>query len=321
MWNYIKSVNLIRYLIFWRVNSSLVRLPRSLSSEISAVLGSIIAKRLPSNESRRWQKALEPWDRYFKGDNNTEKNIPQTSWPIDSVLLTYPAKRTYGRDEIIIWELKLFGKSADHELFLENILPAMEEAGYTSDNQWNRQNRLWGHFDIHSVYVAHGKNWQPLVTNSVLDLKYRPSSVQWYDELSLDTNWEARFHTPTQLLWVTPFNLSDFFENKDKRKSQKTPNLEVILKAFENRFKSLIPEIKESLISQELLEELKKVSINNISLSRPKNWSECLIGTQLFSYIPSAAIPYLELASIFHIGKQIHYGFGTFTLMKSTKGS
>ena len=38
----------------------------------------------------------------------------------------------------------------------------------------------------------------------------------------------------------------------------------------------------------------------------------CWIGKQIFSLIPDHAIPYLILASIFHIGAHTHFGCGTF---------
>ena len=58
MWDFISPINLIRYLIVWRVNASLVHLPRYLPTELSAVLGRLIAERLPLPQAREWRKAL-----------------------------------------------------------------------------------------------------------------------------------------------------------------------------------------------------------------------------------------------------------------------
>ena len=55
------SIHLIRYLLVWRVNHSLIRLPSWLPVELSFVLGNIIAERLPTNQARPWRKALEAW--------------------------------------------------------------------------------------------------------------------------------------------------------------------------------------------------------------------------------------------------------------------
>jgi hypothetical protein len=143
MLNYANSINLIRYLFVLRVNSSLVYLPKYLSIELSSVLGAIIAKRLPTNEAGRWQKTLAIGNEYLSerilGSRNLRKSpqslqaVPDSPWPIEVVLFTYPRKVTYGQGEMILWELKLFGESADHGFFLEVILPAIEEAGYISD--------------------------------------------------------------------------------------------------------------------------------------------------------------------------------------------
>ncbi len=55
MWSLSKPINLIRYLIVWRANSHLSRLPRDFSSELSQVLGSIVAERLPTSEAAPWR--------------------------------------------------------------------------------------------------------------------------------------------------------------------------------------------------------------------------------------------------------------------------
>ena len=43
-------------------------------------------------------------------------------------------------------------------------------------------------------------------------------------------------------------------------------------------------------------------------------WPGRWIGKQSIGIFPAASIPYLELASILHMGRQTHFGCGTFTI-------
>lgn len=324
MFSYLNSINVIRYLLAWRVNSSLVYLPKCLSPEISAVLGTIVAERLPTGEAHDWRKALEVWNEYLGDTKQMSKKVPQASWPVDAAIFAYPGKRTYGKGELILWELKLFGKSADHGLFLELILPAMEEASYTSDTRWNRPNRLWGRFDIDSVYVARGPRWEPLVTNGRLDLRCRVNPVQWAEGLTPVSVSEEKFSTPTRLTWITPFDLEDTLEKEGKKKAKSSieaPDLRHILGALIARLNLLIPGLNDTPgEAPDAIEQADSVSILHKSLKvTPKGCPGRYIGTQIFSCIPFPVIPYLELASILHIGKQIHFGCGTFVLSTRTE--
>lgn len=335
MYSYLNSINLIRYLLVWRVNSSLVYLPPCLSPEISAVLGTTVAERLPTGDVRDWRKALEVWNEYLSNTKQMSKKVPQASWPVDAAIFAYPGKRTYGQGELIFWELKLFGKSADHGLFLEVILPAMEEASYTSDNRWNRANRLWGRFDIDSVYVARGSRWESLVTNGRLDLRRRVSPVQWAEGLNSGSVSEDKFSTATRLTWITPFDLEDTPEKEGKKKGKssiKAPDLKHILEALISRLNLLVPglsddpgeapDAEKQPSIRDAIEQADSVSILHKSLKvTSKGCPGRYIGTQIFSSIPFPAIPYLELASILHIGKQIHFGCGTFVLSTRTEAS
>ena len=304
--NCLDSISLIRYLIVWRVNSSLVWLPRCLSTEMSPILGQIITKRLPTNEARAWRKTLD------QPGKSTEP-----SWPIEAVLFTRPGKRTYGSGETILWELKLFGGEADHGFFLEVILPAMEEAGYISDPKWNRPNRLWGRFDIHSVYVARGLDWEPLVTSGQLDLRCRVSPVQWAEGLSFAA--ETKFSKPTRLTWVTSFDLAGG-NTRRKKKANAAPTLDSILRALISRMEQLGLSPGEDQPIQDAMEQAGRVSMIHRGIrSAPKGSPARWAGSQLFPYIPSPVIPYLELASILHIGRRTHLGCGTYSLIQSKK--
>ncbi len=339
MFSFLNQISLIRYLIVWRVNSSLAFFPRYLSIDISRVIGSIICQRLPSTEKTVWKKSLDP---LLNETNNTIsrnkkeiiKSIPDVAWPINAVLFIYPSKRTYGRDELIFWELKLFGEHADHGLFLEVILPAMEEASYMSDPQWNQRNRLWGHFDIVNIYAARGNHWEPVVKDGRLDLRYRPTPFQWQEKLRIKPKSRYRF---TRLNWMSPYDLSELmfhlnnfrfsFENRALFLNN-APTLTLLLASLLYRIdellhgRSKVPENigdffddEDRKLCHQVLEKVNRIPIktNNIKpapTTMPGKW----IGVQRFQAIPRLIIPYLELASILHVGKQTHYGCGTFVV-------
>jgi hypothetical protein len=338
MWSSPIPVNLIRYLIVWKANRSLVWLPRCLSTELSLVLGTIIANRLATNEAAPWRKALTPllvyYDQSLAKDRKEPTTIPHVSWPLETVLFAYPGKAAYGQGELILWELKLLGPSAEHSFFLEIILPAMEEAGYTSEPKWNRKNRLWGHFDIHAVYVARGQRWEPLVTDGRLDLRYRPTPNQWAESLDFG---EGSKHKFTRLAWQTPFEFWGILDseseinasaNTEVRARPQGPGLQNIIEALVSRVGELMPgrdksrrEVMDILTAgqqaalRSALEQAGGISLRSHNLQpATKYWPGSWIGEQIFSPIPDSVIPFLELASILHIGRQTHFGCGTFVL-------
>jgi len=338
MLSFLSRINLIRYLIVWRVNQSIAFLPRYLSLDISRVIGSIIAKRLPSSDKTAWKKALDPLASLLEVNSGKEANnaspIPDNAWPIQAVLLVYPGKRTFGRDELIFWELKLFGDSADHGFFLEVILPAMEEASFTSDPRWNQKNRLWGHFDIHSVYASRGDQWEPVVSEGRLNLRYRATPFQWLENLKFSPQYRFPFR---KIRWMSPFDLTNvllqaakFDISLDGRTlfQNNAPTLTVILSGLIFRLNELLytrskktGKIGDFFADEdrkqfhEILDEVEKIAINKNNIQQaPVSWPGKWIGVQRFATIPRPVIPYLELASILHIGKQTHYGCGTFMI-------
>jgi hypothetical protein len=315
-------------LIVWKVNSSLVTLPHYLPIELSFVLGTIIANRLATTETTPWRKALAPLEEYYasiSGKNKKAKSpVPVVAWPIETVLFLYSPKRTFGQGEFIFWELKLIGDSADHGLFLELILPAMEEAGYTSDTRWNRPNRLWGHFDVNAIYVAKGAQWEPLVTDGRLDLRYRPTPFQWVEGLTFVVPEQRPF---CSLNWLTTFDLGNGKSTSHSADSAPA-TLQVILEALIFRLSLLIPgrrkfpegvmailNTTEQTALQRAMTEAADVPLLNNNLQRaPSHGPGVWTGTQTYAPIPAAIVPYLELASILHLGKQTHFGCGTFRL-------
>ncbi len=334
-WSLPQSIHLIRYLVVWRVNHTLIRLPAWLPLEISYVLGNIISARLPTNQVRPWRKALEPWEEsnFFELERqqhgrHDKIEVPHTAWPIESTLFAYPTKRTYGYDESMMWELKLIGNSADHNLFLELILPAIEEACMTTDSRWRRANKIWGRFDVPSVYVARGMEWEPLIVDGRLDLNVRVTPNQWAEGLSFDMPPSRQL---SRLNWVTPFDLTPLENVSLKNKTMPfttDPSLSDIIIALIARLDRIISnkstsysrgwdllEDEEKRKVQDALRQVRPVFTRERGLRKiPHFWPGRLIGSQRFSPIPDALIPYLNLASILHIGQHTHFGCGTFTL-------
>jgi hypothetical protein len=331
MWDFIRPVSLIRYLVVWQLNSSLVQLPRYLPTELSQTLGTLIANRLPTPQARDWRKAMAVWDQTAaaisaddrRSPSIVRRAIPDVSWPIESVLFVYPGKRAYGQGEMILWDLKLLGDSADHGLFLEFILPAMEEAATTSDPRWQRPNSLWGHFDIRAIYAARGSRWEPFVSEGRLNLEYRATSTQWAEGLAFGLDLRHRFQ---HLTWIMPFDLATTQNASDSpRPSSKAPTLHNILDALMERMTLFLPgkrRVAADAWAQLNTDEqtalwlaLEQSLPQRSSLDRaPREWPGRWIGTQTFKTIPARLLPYLELASILHIGRQTHLGCGTFRL-------
>jgi hypothetical protein len=321
MWPFIEPISLIRYLIVWKVNRTLVRLPRYLPVELSRVLGTLIAERLPTREAQPWRKAMTKWEGYGDEPRQTAP-VPEAAWPIESVLFVYPGKQVYGQGETILWELKLVGQSADHGLFLEVILPAMEEASRTTDSRWHRpaQRSVWGSFDVQAIYAARGPRWEPVASDGKLDLRYRALPSQWADGLTFTSSSER---TLDRLTWITPFDLPT-----QNSQGLDAPTLPEMLEALAARMGLFIPGKRRSptdvwkVLSEQdqaalrgAIEQAARFPLRRQEIKHaPKGWPGKRIGAQTFLFIPDPLVPYLELASILHIGKQTHFGCGTFIL-------
>ncbi len=344
-----ESLNLIRYLVVWRINQPLAQPPDDLATALSTVLGALITERLPSTEAREWQKTRAAWDKAYGGAAAPEDAfaltaIPAAPWPLDVVLRPYPLKPLYGIGEKLVWELKLFGASADHGVFLEYLLPAFEAAALTTDARWKTQNGLWGRFDIQAIYAARGLQWEPVVTDGKLRLDYRATSTQWAEGLPFDAPAQ-RFQ---RLTWLTPFDFAapsaalyvrlqqqKQLTKRQRRRQQQTviaegdiPTLEGIVHALMARLAPLLlgkratPEDVWALLPAETQAPLWD-AFNTLQqagqhrrhhlLPAPKDGWGRWIGWQTFpALIPEALIPYLELASIVHVGNYTHFGCGTF---------
>lgn len=325
-------VSLIRYLIVWRVNRSLVQMPPCPSVEFSRVLGHLIARRLPTQTARQWRRAFSERDPLAKQDSApTPSHSELPTWPLETVLFVYPGKRIYGPGEPILWELKMLGEAADHGLFLEWILPAIEEAAtHAAPSPYS----LWGRFDIQAVYVARGQRWEPLVQDGKLDLRYQPRPTQWRQGLTFGEEERRYFHS---LNWITPFDLRirpalPALGRPARLPSsippEEVPTLQDVLEALMARMTVFLPgkhhtpeegwgwlDPEEQTALRLALQEAREPPLQRPELKpAPKGWPGRWIGTQTFGLIPLRLLPYLEMASILHIGRQTHFGCGTFRL-------
>ncbi|CAK0777392.1 CRISPR_Cas6 domain-containing protein [Gammaproteobacteria bacterium] len=313
MLDFIRPITLIRYLIVWRVTSPVVLIPRCLPNEIMAVLGKLIEENLPTPQNRAWRKALAS---------------PTMRWPIEVVLFT-PCllnKRAYGKDEMVVWELKLIGGAADHGLFLEVILPAMEKAATTREISVRGARNLWGHFDIQAVYAARGRNWEAFVEEGKLNMGYRVTPTQWAEGLVFDKT----IANLCSLTWVTPFEFPVAGPG-DSSAMDVAPTLRNIFDALMRRMTLFLPGRPDAQrvtdvwaqLSPEKLEKIELIlqqETNRSLIVRdklqppPKEWPGQKVGTQVFQSIDPALLPYLELASILHVGEHTRLGCGTFVL-------
>lgn len=324
----IQLPKLLRYLIVWRVNQAMVKMPADFATELSFVLGTIIADRLPTNERKPWRKALAVWEERIPIEPLEKKFGPipeEVRWPVEAVLLPYPLKRLYGQGEPIMWELKLLGASANPGFFLEMILPAMEEASTTTNGRWKHNYNLWGHFDIAAVYVAQNGEWQALVQDGRLDLSRPVSPNQWQLE-TLVNPYQQNFNFH-RLVWQTPFQfftVSPPSRGQQELQPANSPSLLTILNSLVERVQLLMPGKNNSSqqemafwgLDEQTLAEVaaapQSTQLKPVTGFRPGHWQ----GSQHFKTISPALLPYLELASILHVGQQTHLGCGTFQLQK-----
>ncbi|MBF0199912.1 MAG: hypothetical protein HQK66_01095 [Desulfamplus sp.] len=325
-------LDIIRYLFVLEVNSPYIRLPQWPAMEFSLLLGENISDRLPITEARAWKKSLAAWDGK-KNDKMTKGKLlayQPSPWPIDAVIFWYPAKKSYGRGELILFELKLFGKAAEHQFFLEFILPAMEYLARTPRIESGNSNSVWGHFDIRSIYSAKGRLWKPLLKNGKLDLRRRVNPAQWAHGIDFKTD---PFNPMNQLHWLSPFKIKAFSKNNivsQKDNQIFAPQLYSILESVAQRINSVI--LGKYSTAQDFLSSLEKDELeawkhamkhamrcsihrNNIKKAFDLPYGGMAKGSQTFSSkIPDILLPYLGLGAIIHIGEYTHFGCGTYVL-------
>lgn len=335
MSNTFLSLDLIRYLFVLEVNAPMVWLPHFPAQELSLLLSEKIADRLPTTEARSWKKAMAAWHRGESSKSKQRGRIEPTSdtpWPIDAILFWYPIKRSFGKGERILFELKLFGDAADHDYFMEVILPAMEEIAMMPHHQSKQNHPLWGRFDIRSIYSAKGVTWKPLLKNGRLDLRRKVNAAQWATGLQLGKIPSRHSNPADQLTWLSPFSIEGLQANARGTKGKggvKAPTLTHIVGSVAERVCQILlgkyagPEDFVTALDHDARLSLSSAmrSAEKIGVSHHRIRISSSIfhamgeGTQSFKApIPHDVIPYLELGSILHIGKRTHFGCGTFTI-------
>jgi hypothetical protein len=153
-----------------------------------------------------------------------------------------------------------------------------------------------------------------------LDLRYRPTQVQWTEGLTFKPNLPRAFRN---LHWLTPFDLMGAAPL-----ATSGDNVRMILEALMTRVNHLIAARHKShegvaailnaagqAALQNALAQARLCELVSKNLERaPEHWPGVWMGTQTYAPIPPAILPYLELASILHIGRHTHFGCGTFRL-------
>jgi hypothetical protein len=264
-------------------------------------------------------------------------SVPPAPWPIEAVFFPYPVKQTYGLGEPILWELKLMGEAADHGFFLERILPALETtATHPPEGMQTKSTAFWGHYQIHAIYAARGARWEPFVEEGELDFDHYPTPVQWREGLELGAQ-KNYTRSRRLLVWLTPFDLGPkpYVPPRHGRRRKKIPRSDVptvedLIQALMVRVAHLLPdkyatpEDAWALIPEEEQDHIREAIARLRQRSKSQNYqiqkppSGCFgqwHGTQkLAEPIPETLLPYLELASILHVGHHTHFGCGTFIL-------
>jgi hypothetical protein len=323
---FMHSIKLFRYLIAFRVNTPMVRLPLDFSASISRILGYAIADSLSTRDARLWHKHLDVNKLNLFQRPAIEDPYPENPWPVNAVILPYTNKRNYCQGEIIYWELKLIGDSADHGFFLEAIIPAMEKLGYTEQNIPQSRMSLWGHYDILSVWVANGSKWEPLINDSQLNLRYNPKPLQWNTHLTEDY-YHKEMLKQNHLIWLRPFefDIQDVSQMKDKFIPEMQSIIESVVRRWNYFTSSRIRKEIWDVVPSHLLIEVKKaweiacnMRIISYNLSPAlRNEPGLWYGELTYENIPVFLMPYLDMAAIFHVGKKTHYGCGTFAICQS----
>ncbi|GAB4495055.1 MAG: hypothetical protein OHK0052_01620 [Anaerolineales bacterium] len=311
MWSIQPEIPLLRYLIALRINNSWVRLPESnaLALEFSQGIGEQLLNLLPLHERRPWERILLP-----KNDP-AFLAMPQPDemrWHVDTIFHLYPHSKRHGFGDYLFMEVKLLGERASHEFFITYLLPAFEVLG--SKRQRSDRYVLWGHYDISHIWVAHGRTWQPIVEDSKLNLKLRPTTAQWAQNLPTRP---TDLPTYSQIIWHTAYKfeqiqipmLNDLLNQLLERLVNLLPNVENINQLWQ---KLTVEEQTDLLFA---LRESEKIRLTHHKITRDRKTQICS-GWQQFETIPAALLPYLELAAILHLGKDTHYGLGTFHLTK-----
>lgn len=308
MWHINAEIPLLRYLFALRVNNSLVRLPdrTKLTLEFSQTIGDQLLNLLPLHERRRWERILRP-----KNDSAfLQTPAPdEMRWPLETILHLYPYNHRCGFGDYLFLETKLLGPQASHDFFITYLLPALEILG--SKRRSDRY-AIWGHYEIAHIWTARGRTWQPLVVDGKLNTKLQPTTSQWAENLhplpaNLPPYRQINWYTAYKFEHITLPTLSDILSSLLERVIHLLPNTANVNDLWQ---KLTTEEQADLLFALRESEKVKLIKHQIVFDKATQNYS----GWQKFDTIPTTLLPYLELAAILHIGKDTHYGLGTFQL-------
>ncbi len=106
------------------------------------------------------------------------------------------------------------------------------------------------------------------------------------------------------------------------------PTLPLLLDALLTRLAQLLPgkyttpgDVWDAMLPDEqdalwdAVTQANQIKSRNLNPDAvPPGWPPGWLGEQKFNTIPPLVLPYLELASVLHLGRQTHVGCGTFKL-------
>jgi hypothetical protein len=137
--------------------------------------------------------------------------------------------------------------------------------------------------------------------------------------------------------WITPFDLGEMPDAssspsrprpKDDIPTSEIPTLQDILDALISRMTVFMPnkhqtpedvwalvDPEEQTLLWHALQQAPATAQPRPKLKPvPRYWPGRWTGIQTFEVIPQRILPYLEMASVLHVGRQTHFGCGTFRL-------
>jgi hypothetical protein len=166
-----------------------------------------------------------------------------------------------------------------------------------------------------------------------LNLRYRATSLQWAEGIESVMQLERSFY---RLNWITPCELQPVSAPTTRcattdpsHSIDESPGLKAILEALIERICHVMPGkvhtpeelwkrvgTEEQAYFLDAMDQVARVGVRrNQLVGVPKGWPGKWIGKQwLDQVVPPAALPYLHLASIVHVGRYTHFGCGTFLL-------
>ena len=155
-----------------------------------------------------------------------------------------------------------------------------------------------------------------------MNLDYRAAATQWAEGLTFGSDLTRRLQ---RLTWITPFDLAQPRAPDSPPRSPKSSILHNILDALMERMTLFLPSKRRVAADAWALLDSEEQTALWLALEQtlpqrslldpaPRDWPGRWMGAQMFKTLPPRLLPYLELASILHIGRQTHLGCGTFRL-------